>query len=79
MKQHSALAEQLGLQLNQAGLVETERSQHGAGFTSVDGAFVAGDASNGSSPSIPSAVADGYEIGATVNAQLSSEAFEEQW
>ncbi|WP_238709547.1 NAD(P)/FAD-dependent oxidoreductase [Natronorubrum halophilum] len=76
MKQHSELSEQLGLQVNQVGLVETERSQHGAGFTSVDGLFVAGDASSGLAPSIPSAVADGSEVGATVNMELSGEAFE---
>lgn len=78
MKQHSELAEQLGLQINQAGLVEAERSQHGAGITSVEGVFVAGDAASGSAPSIPSAVADGYEVGATVNMELSGEAFERE-
>lgn len=79
IEQHSELAERLGLQVNQAGLVETKRSQHGTGFTSVDGLFVAGDAASGSSQSIATAVGDGTEVGATVNMELSKEAFEEGW
>ncbi|MFB9806882.1 NAD(P)/FAD-dependent oxidoreductase [Haladaptatus pallidirubidus] len=77
IEQHSELSEQLGLQVNQAGLVETKRSQHGTGFTSVDGVFVAGDAASGSSQSIATAVGDGTEVGATVNMELSKETFEE--
>ncbi|WP_255681649.1 NAD(P)/FAD-dependent oxidoreductase [Natrinema sp. SYSU A 869] len=76
MEQHSELPEQLGLEVNQAGLIDATRSQHGIGFTSVEGVFIAGDASSGSPPSIPSAVADGYAVGATVNMELSKEDFE---
>ncbi|MDS0295381.1 NAD(P)/FAD-dependent oxidoreductase [Halogeometricum luteum] len=76
MEQHSDLPERLGLDVSDVGLVETTRSQHGMGFTSVEGLFVAGDASSGGPPSIPSAVADGHAIGATVNMELSKEDFE---
>ncbi|EJN57620.1 FAD-dependent pyridine nucleotide-disulfide oxidoreductase [Halogranum salarium B-1] len=76
MEQHSDLPERLGLEVNQAGLVEATQSEHGIGFTSVDGLFVAGDASSGASPSISSAVADGSTVGATVNMELSIEDFE---
>lgn len=76
MEQHSDLPERLGLDVNDVGLVDTTRSQHGMGFTSVEGLFVAGDASSGGPPSIPSAVADGHAIGATVNMELSREDFE---
>ncbi|EMA42101.1 FAD-dependent pyridine nucleotide-disulfide oxidoreductase [Halococcus hamelinensis 100A6] len=76
MKQHSKLAEQLGLKVTEIGLIEVGQSEHGVGFTSIDGLFVAGDASNASAPSIPSAVADGNVVGATVNLELSQEAFE---
>ncbi|WP_223302239.1 hypothetical protein [Haladaptatus sp. R4] len=79
MEQHGEFAEQLGLPVNEMGLVEVTRSQHGAGLTSVEGLFVAGDAASGSSLSVPSAVADGSEVGATVNMELSREAFEEGW
>lgn len=65
MAQHSDLPEKLGLDVNEAGLVDATRSQRGVGFTSVDGLFIAGDASTGASPSIPSAVADGYDVGGT--------------
>lgn len=81
-KQHSELIKQLGLPVDEFELVETARSQPpmgGAGRTSIEGVFVAGDASNGSSLAVPSAVAEGSEVGATVNAELSSEAFEEGW
>ncbi|ELZ03420.1 NAD(P)/FAD-dependent oxidoreductase [Natrialba asiatica] len=76
MEQHSELPEQLGLEVNQAGLVDATRSQRGMGFTSVEGLFIAGDASSGAPPSIPSAVSDGYAIGTTVNMELSKEDFE---
>lgn len=76
MEQHSELPEQLGLEVNQAGLVDATRSQRGMGFTSVEGLFIAGDASSGGPPSVPSAVADGYAIGTTVNMELSKEDFE---
>ncbi|WP_323171535.1 NAD(P)/FAD-dependent oxidoreductase [Natrialba sp. PRR66] len=79
MEQHSEIPEQLGLEVNQAGLVDTTRSQHGIGFTSVEGLFVAGDASSGAPPSIASAVADGYAVGTTVNMELSKKDFEEGW
>ncbi len=79
MEQHSELPEQLGIEVNQDGLVDTTQSQHGMGFTSVEGLFTAGDASSGSPPSIPSAVADGYTVGATVNLELSMEDFEGGW
>ena len=75
-EQHSELPEQLGLDVNEAGLVEAIRSQRGIGFTSVEGLFIAGDASSGAPPSIPSAVADGYAVGGTVNMELSKEDFE---
>lgn len=58
MEQHSELPERLGLEVNQAGLVDATRSEHGMGFTSVEGLFIAGDASSGAPPSIPSAVAE---------------------
>ena len=77
MQQHSNLADQLGLRLNESGLVETTQSQYGMGFTSVDGLFVAGDASSELAPSIPCAVADGSVVGGTVNLELSRDAFEE--
>lgn len=76
VRQHSELAEQLGLEVNQTGLVDATRSQRGIGFTSVEGLFIAGDASSGAPPSIPSAVADGYAVGTTVNMELSKEDFE---
>ncbi|MFC6907046.1 NAD(P)/FAD-dependent oxidoreductase [Halalkalicoccus tibetensis] len=76
MTQHSKLAEKLGLQVNAAGLVEAGQSEHGIGFTSIDGLFVAGDASDASVLSIPSAVADGHNVGATINMELSQEVFE---
>lgn len=76
MEQHSDLPERLGLEVNQAGLVDATRSERGMGFTSVEGLFIAGDASSGSPPSIPSAAADGYAIGTTVNMELSKEDFE---
>ena len=79
MEQHSELPEQLGLEVNQAGLVDATRSQRGIGFTSVEGLFIAGDASSGGPPSIASAVADGYAVGTTVNMELSKEDFEEGW
>ena len=79
MEQHSDLPEQLGLEVNQAGLVDATRSQRGMGLTSVEGLFIAGDASSGAPPSIPSAVADGYAVGTTVNMELSMEDFEEGW
>ncbi len=79
MEQHSEIPERLGLEVNQAGLVDATRSQRGIGFTSVEGLFIAGDASSGSPPSIPSAVADGYAVGATVNGELSTEDFEGGW
>ncbi|WP_247001865.1 NAD(P)/FAD-dependent oxidoreductase [Halosolutus gelatinilyticus] len=79
MKQHSELPEQFGLEVNQAGLVEATQSQHGVGFTSVEGLFIAGDASSGSSHSIATAVGDGTEVGKTVNMELSQEAFEGGW
>ncbi|SDJ62504.1 NAD(P)/FAD-dependent oxidoreductase [Natronorubrum texcoconense] len=79
MRQHSELAEQLDLQVNQAGLVDATQSQRGFGFTSIEGLFVAGDASSGSPPSIPSAVSDGYAVGTTVNMELSTEDFEGRW
>src|SRR5699024_1727239 len=66
MEQHSELPEQLGLEVNQTGLVDVTWSQRGMGFTSVEGLFIAGDASSGTPPSIPSAVSDGYAIGTTV-------------
>jgi thioredoxin reductase len=78
-KQHSELVDQLGLQVNESGLVEITQSKYGTGFTSVDGLFVAGDASSDSALSIPSAVADGSMVGGTVNLELSREAFEEVW
>ncbi|MFC5971535.1 NAD(P)/FAD-dependent oxidoreductase [Halomarina salina] len=76
MRQHSELAERLGLEIDQFGLVDTTRTDHGFGFTSVDGLFVAGDAASGSPASIPSAVAEGHTVGATVNMELSREDFE---
>lgn len=79
VEQHSELPERLGLEVNQAGLIDVTRSQRGIGFTSIDGLFIAGDASTASSgapPSIPSAVADGYAVGTTVNMLLSKEDFE---
>ena len=76
MGQRSDLPERLGLEVNQAGLVDATRSQRGMGFTSVEGLFIAGDASSGGPPSIPSAVADGYAIGTTVNMELSKEDFD---
>ncbi|EMA41903.1 FAD-dependent pyridine nucleotide-disulfide oxidoreductase [Halococcus morrhuae DSM 1307] len=76
MEQHSELPEQLGLDVNEAGLVDATRSQRGIGFTSVDGVFIAGDASSGAPPAIVSAVADGYAVGATMNGELSMEDFE---
>ncbi len=76
MEQHSEIPEQFGLEVNEAGLVDATRSQRGIGFTSVEGVFIAGDASSGGPPSIPSAVADGYAVGATVNMELSTEDFE---
>ncbi|MFC4552173.1 MULTISPECIES: NAD(P)/FAD-dependent oxidoreductase [Halorussus] len=76
MEQHSELPERLGLEVNQAGLVDATRSERGIGFTSVEGLFVAGDVSSGAPPSIPSAVADGYAVGTTVNMELSMEDFE---
>ncbi|AEH39013.1 NAD(P)/FAD-dependent oxidoreductase [Halopiger xanaduensis] len=79
MEQRSELPEQLGLEVNQAGLVDATRSQRGMGFTSVEGLFIAGDASSGGPPSIPSAVADGYAVGTTVNMELSKEDFERGW
>lgn len=79
MRQHSELAEQLGLQVNQTGLVDATQSRRGFGFTSIEGLFVAGDASSGSPPSIPSAVGDGYAVGTTVNMELSKEDFEGRW
>ncbi|WP_266081943.1 NAD(P)/FAD-dependent oxidoreductase [Haladaptatus caseinilyticus] len=79
IRQHSALAERLGLEVNQEGLVETMQSQDGIGFTSVEGLFVAGDAASGSPASIPSAVADGHTVGATVNMELSKEDFDGRW
>lgn len=79
IKQHTELIEQLGLPVNETGLVEATRSQRGAGLTSIEGVFVAGDASSGSSLSVPSAAADGSEVGATVNMELSREAFEGGW
>lgn len=78
-QQHSELVDQLGLQINESGLVETTQSQYGIGFTSVKGLFIAGDASSESALSIPSAVADGSMVGGTVNLELSREAFEEGW
>ncbi|WP_227378033.1 NAD(P)/FAD-dependent oxidoreductase [Haladaptatus halobius] len=78
-QQHSNLVNQLGLQVNESGLVETTQSQYGTGFTSVDGLFVAGDASSESALSIPCAVADGSMVGGTVNLELSRETFEERW
>ena len=79
MEQHSELPERLGLEVNQAGLVDATRSQRGMGFTSVEGLFIAGDASSGAPPSIPSAIADGYAVGTTVNGELSMEDFEGGW
>lgn len=79
MEQHSELVDQLGLQVNQAGLVDATQSQRGIGFTSVEGLFIAGDASNGAPPSISSAVADGYAVGTTVNMELSKEDFKRGW
>ena len=79
MEQHSELVEQVGLEVNQAGLVDATRSQREIGFTSVEGLFIAGDASSGDPPSIPSAVADGYAVGTTLNMELSREDFEEGW
>lgn len=79
MEQHSELPERLGLEVNQVGLIDATQSQRGIGFTSVEGLFIAGDASSGAPPSIPSAVADGYAVGTTVNMELSKEAFEEGW
>ncbi|WP_129115282.1 NAD(P)/FAD-dependent oxidoreductase [Halegenticoccus tardaugens] len=75
-QQHSDLVDQLGLQVNESGLVETTQSHYGIGFTSVDGLFVAGDASSESALSIPCAVADGSMVGGTVNLELAREAFE---
>ena len=76
MEQHSDLPEQLGLEVNEAGLVDATRSQRGIGLTSVEGLFIAGDASSGGPPSIASAVADGYAVGATVNGELSMKDFD---
>jgi thioredoxin reductase len=76
MEQHSDLPEQLGLDVTEFGLVDATRSQRGFGVTSVDGLFVAGDASSGGPPSIASAVGDGYAVGTTVNGKLSMEEFE---
>ena len=77
MEQHSDIPERLGLEVNEAGLVETSQSQPGVGFTSVEGLFIAGDASSGAPPAIASAVADGYAVGTTINGELSMEDFEE--
>lgn len=77
MEQHSELPERFGLDVNQMGVVETTQSQHGFGITSVTGLFVTGDASSGYPASIASAVADGSMVGATVNMELSKEAFED--
>ena len=79
MEQHSGLPVQLGLEVNQTGLVDATRSQRGIGLTSVEGLFIAGDASSGGPPSIASAVADGYAVGTTVNGELSMEDFEGGW
>ena len=79
MEQHSELPEQLGLEVNQTGLVDATRSQRGTGLTSVEGLFIAGDASSGGPPSIASAVADGYAVGTTVNGELSMKDFEGGW
>ena len=76
MEQHSDLPEQLGLDVTEFGLVDATRSQRGFGVTSVEGLFVAGDASSGGPPSIASAVGDGYAVGTTVNGVLSMEDFE---
>ncbi|WP_240145816.1 NAD(P)/FAD-dependent oxidoreductase [Halococcus salsus] len=77
MEQHSELPDRLGLDVNRMGVVETTQSQHGFGFTAVPGLFVTGDASSGYPASIASAVADGSVVGATVNMELSREAFED--
>jgi thioredoxin reductase len=79
MKQHSDLPERLGLEVNQAGRVDATRSERGTGFTSVEGLFIAGDASSGATPSIPPAVSDGYVVGTTVNMELAKEDFERGW
>ncbi|MFH5797181.1 NAD(P)/FAD-dependent oxidoreductase [Haladaptatus sp. CMAA 1911] len=79
MEQHSEIPEQLGLEVDEAGLVDATRSQRGIGLTSVEGLFVAGDASSGGPPSIASAAADGYAVGATVNGELSMEDFGGGW
>ncbi|MFC4989536.1 NAD(P)/FAD-dependent oxidoreductase [Saliphagus infecundisoli] len=76
MTQRADLVEELGLEVTEAGLVEAERSGHGVGFTSIEGLFVAGDASALSALSVPAAAADGNVVGATVNMELSQEAFE---
>ena len=76
MEQHSELPAQLGLDVTEFGLIDVTRSQRGFGVTSVDGLFVAGDASSGGPPSIASAVGDGYAVGTTVNGELSMEDFE---
>jgi len=78
MKQRSVLVDRLDLDTDEFGFVDVARSEPpmgGAGRTSVEGVFVAGDASNGSSPSVVTAAAEGYEVGATVNAELSDELF----
>ncbi|QLH77246.1 NAD(P)/FAD-dependent oxidoreductase [Halosimplex rubrum] len=76
MEQHSDLPEQLDLDVTEFGLVDATRSQRGFGVTSVEGLFIAGDASSGGPPSIASAVGDGYAVGTTVNGELSMEDFE---
>ncbi len=70
------LVDRLDLDTDESGFVDVARAESpmgGAGRTSVEGVFDAGDAPNGSSPSIVTAAAEGYEVGATVNAEPSDE------
>ncbi|WP_247003425.1 NAD(P)/FAD-dependent oxidoreductase [Halosolutus gelatinilyticus] len=69
--QHTALVEQFGLSLDSRNLVETDAN----GRTSIDGLFVAGDASDRYGWSLSLAAAEGSEIGAVINAELSAEPF----
>jgi len=78
LKQGSSLIERFDVSVSEFELVETERTDSpmgGAGRTSIAGLFVAGDASNGSSLAVPTAAAEGYDVGATVNAELAAELF----
>jgi thioredoxin reductase len=69
-KQHSAIPEQLGCELNEQGYLKIDQTQK----TTVDGIYACGDNSS-VMRSVANAVATGNFTGAVVNKELASEHF----